>query len=117
MDRKEINVNTKTKGVIVYATPKIPGKIGDWILLVSYVKLANVFGDGKKYEMIYIYASIAVKGEHLMTPCITKYPFSFGITDNFNFYEATKEERKQIQNKLKRMKWKYVKAINKIIDR
>ncbi len=116
-NRNEINVTLDTKGILVYAIPKrAKTSIGEWILLIGHVENAfGIFGD--KFEMIYVHASICVKGSHLMYPGCSKRPFPFGTTNNYTFYEATEEERKHMQDLIKRMKLKYVKALNKIVDR
>lgn len=116
-NRNEINVTLDTKGILVYAIPtRAKRSIGDWILLIEHVE--NVFGIfGDEYEMIYVHASICVKGNRLIYPGCSKNPFPFGITNNYAFYEATEEERKHMQDLIKGVRLKYVKALNKIIDR
>ena len=116
-NRNEINVTLDTKGILVYAIPKITKtSVGEWILLIDHVENAfGIFGD--KYEMIYAHASICVKGSRLTYPGCSKRPFPFGTTNNYTFYEATEEERKHMQGLIKRMRLKYVKTLNKVIDR
>jgi hypothetical protein len=117
-NRNEINVTLDTKGILVYAIPKMAKttSIGEWILLIGHVE--NTFGIfGDKYEMIYVHASICVKGSHLIYPGCSKIPFPFGTTNHYTFYEVTEKERKHMQDLIKRMRLKYVKALNKMIDR
>ena len=115
-NRNEINVTLDTKGILVYAIPKISKNIGEWILLIGHVENAfGIFGD--KYEMIYAHASICVQGNRLTYPGCSKSPFPFGTTNHYTFYEATEKERKHMQDLIKRMQLKYVKALNKVIDR
>jgi hypothetical protein len=117
-NRNKINVTLDTKGILVYAIPKMAKttSIGEWILLIGHVE--NTFGIfGNEYEMIYVHASICVKGSHLIYPGCTKDSFPFGVTRSYDFYEVTEEERKHMQDLIKRNGLKYVKALNKMIDR
>lgn len=115
-NRNEINVTLDTKGILVYAIPKIAKNIGEWILLIDHVENTyGIFGD--KYEMIYAHASICIKGNRLTYPGCSKNPFPFGTTNHYTFYEVAEKERKHMQDLIKRMRLKYVKTLNKIIDR
>lgn len=112
-DRNKINVTLNTKGVLVYTRSKTSN--GKWILLIDHIEAkTGIFGS--EYEMIYAYASICVN-KGLTYPIWSKSSFPFGVTRSFDFYEVTEEERKHMQDFIKRNGLKYVKALNKIIDR
>jgi hypothetical protein len=116
-DRNEINVTLGTKGILVCAKPKWPLRsVGYWILLIDNIKIATgIFGN--VYEMIYAYASICVKGNNLLYTGCTKGSVPFGTINNYTFYEVTEEEKKHMQDLIKRRRLKYVKALNKMINR
>lgn len=117
MDRKEIIIDDSTKGIIAYAKPRL-FTLPDWIVLVSNTTLcADIFG--RPYYVVYTYSSSPLcLGDNVMpSGGVTKYPEAFCTTNSFKFYEVTEDERKHILELIKSQNLKYVKALNRLIDR
>lgn len=112
-ERQPIDITIGTKGIVVRAIPNEKNNEiykCEWVLLVSHVKT-----DGADKLLLYRHASINNKGWHLTGP--SKKPILWGRVDYYDFYLATEEEKKQIKEQLLSNGLKYVKAINKVIDR
>ena len=110
---EEIILTPITKGVAVHAVPNENNKdpyAGEWILLVSHTSI-NLQGELVAYR----YASIRLNGHITLGP--SKKPILWGKVNNYIFYVATKEEKKQLRDLLLEHNMKYIKSINKLIDR
>jgi hypothetical protein len=117
--REEIIIEDGVKGVFVKAKARTL-KYDDWILLVSNIQteIKPGYGDAP-VNMVYCYGCKILAhdyiDEHLDE--VNKKPFSFGDASHYRFYIATKEEKKVIIDMLKAKNLKYVKGINKVVDR
>ncbi len=102
--RKEIALKPDMKGLFVIAKSRTI-MYSDWILLVSHVT----------EDVIYCYASIDLS----LGLCdeLSKKPFALGIAEHYRFYKPTEEEIEIITKKFKAKNLKYIKGINKVIDR
>lgn len=117
MDRKEIIIDGSTKGIIAYAKPRLYN-LPDWIVLVSNTtRCTDIFG--RHYYVVYTYSSSPLLLGDSVNPSgnVTKSPWPFCTTDSFKFYEVTEDERKHILELIKSKKLKYVKSLNRLIDR
>ncbi len=102
--REEITLEPDIKGLFVMAKSRTI-MYGDWILLVSHVTV----------DVIYCYASIDLSfgfGDE-----VNKKPFALGIAEHYRFYKPTEEEIEIITKMFKAKNLKYIKGINKVIDR
>lgn len=115
--REEIIMEPGMKGIIVCA--KCAKKTffspidRKWIILVESVKSNNdlncVAND------IIRWVSYCVETDEAFIN--TNIPQCWGNTTNYKFYLATNEEKQIIKDIIRRNKFKYVKALNKLIRR
>lgn len=114
--REEITIEPGMKGLFVIAKSRTI-MYSDWILLVSHV--TNEPRQHTDYthlvDMLYCYASIDLSfgvGDE-----VNKKPFALGIAEHYRFYKPTEEEIEIITKMFKAKNLKYIKGINKVIDR
>ena len=114
--RKEIRMEPGVRGLFVKAEAR-ERKYHDWILLVSHVAIeTRNINEVEPINMVYCYGCKNIKYNGSINE-VSKIHFSFGNASHYRFYKATEEEKKVIINMLKAKKLKYVKCINKVIDR
>lgn len=112
-ERIPIELNMHTKGIIVYAVPKISG-LSYWILLISHVDTDDTFG----VNGFHIYRHLA----HCFGTGITFINKDFsasawGYSNHYDFFLANDKEREVIKNAFKRYDVRYAKIANKLIQR
>ena len=115
--RKEIRMEPGVRGLFVKAKARI-SKYDDWILLVSHVAIETRINAIGPINMVYCYGckNMRYDGDGGIND-VSKTHFSFGDASHYRFYKATEEEKKVIINMLKARKLKYIKVINKVVDR
>lgn len=116
MDRVEIEIKPGVKGVIVTTEP-IKYTTHRWVILISNVIQIKT-NDGTIYNKIYCYGCRRMIDS--IDPDIdevSKKEIYFGDTPNHKFYISTKDEKDLLLSMFKEKGLKYVKSINKVIDR
>ncbi len=108
---EEITISKATKGRIVRAVDKFWPDY-QWVLLISHVELSK-FDDGM-YNKVFCHVTYCRKNGGTIVNRIPKY---WSVTKFFQFYEPTEDDREAIRNILKNKNVRFVKIINKIIDR
>lgn len=115
--REKITVDTNTaKGKIIYAKSLTEYNI-DWILLISHTAEVESFIRGTRTNDIEIHTHLAIncssRRGHILQDVI------WGRTkrDGFEYYEPTEAEIKEIKQILIDNNKKYVKILNRVIDR
>lgn len=113
-ERTPIDINVYTKG-LVYAVPTVSdlSMVSDWLIVIAKTEKRS-----DEHRNIYRYASIRLK-DSIKRSAIppTKIPILWGNTRNYNFYAATQEQKQQMRKYLLDNNLKYVKVINKLIER
>ena len=118
-DREEINILPGIKGIFVRAEA-CEMFYSNWLLLISHVTTETREEDGENYNLIYSYVCKDITSPHNIAELcddVKKTPFEFGDASHYKFYRATEKEKNVIINMLKAKKYKYIKVINKVIDR
>lgn len=118
-DREEINILPGIKGVFVRAEA-CEMFYSDWLLLISHVTTEIIEESDTMGYLIYCYACKDItSAPNIAEFCdeVKKTPFEFGDASHYKFYRATEKEKNTIINMLKAKKYKYIKGINKVIDR
>jgi ribulose bisphosphate carboxylase small subunit len=115
-EREPIEITTSTKGAIVLAK-STRSDFEDWIILIEYVTETNDYGAFRNDLMIYTHVSWKV-GADLDDANVGKNK-NWGVVKGFGykFYKATEEEKNIIKKILKSHDKKYIRIINKLIDR
>lgn len=115
--RKEVTMEPGVRGLFVKAKAR-ERKYHDWILLVSHVAIeTRNINDVVPINMVYCYGCKNMQYNDSSVNEVSKIHFSFGDASHYRFYKATEEEKKVIINMLKAKKLKYIKVINKVVDR
>lgn len=114
-DREEINILPGIKGIFVRAEA-CEMFYSDWLLLISHVTTETREEDGENYNLIYCYVCADAINPGIYDE-VKKTPFEFGDASHYKFYRATDKEKNTLINMLKAKKYKYIKGINKVIDR
>lgn len=111
-EREEINIDPDTRGIIVFAKETTPIKhYGDWILLIDRLERAG----GDEY---FIYTHICKRADiGDCKPNVGHISWGFLYGMDFKFYKPTPEEIQIVKDILKENNKKFVKGINKVIDR
>lgn len=113
-ERQPIEITTRTKGIVVYAVPNKnidESYEASWLLLISHV----IYNENKELA-IYRHVSVRLShGQYTLGP--SKTPILWGKAHRYDFYLAPDEAKKLIKEQLTKSGLKYVKAINKVIDR
>ena len=114
--REPIEISTLSKGAIVFAKSTRP-YFSDWVLLIDYVTETNEHGVFCDDLMIYTHVSWIV-GANLDDANVDKNK-NWGVVKGYGykFYKATEEEKNIIKQIIKSHNKKYIKIINKLIDR
>ena len=110
-DLKKINVDENTpKGTILYASDKISER---WLILVDrVVPLEN------GYKTIIRHVSYDISGKRFLCDKINFTTSTWGSTAaGYDFYIASKEQRKFIIDLMAKNGIKYVKVLNRMIKR
>lgn len=114
---KEFFPSDDVKGIFLYVTEngKLPfvGNRNDWILLVDrFIKKQ----DSDKF-IIATHSSFSFFNNGIyIKPELTE-TFIWGTTENHNFYLLSKEQKKYYIKQLTRCGYKFVKSINRLIER
>lgn len=104
---KKINIDTKTKGIILFAKGK--GGYDDWLVLVTRV-------DELGSETFRIYGDIfhnITKNQWYFSNGYKNY--TWGSTNHWDFFKPTKKQKQIIVDALRERGYKYVPILNKII--
>ena len=116
MDRIEIEIEPGVKGVIVTTEP-VKYATYRWVILISNVIQIKT-NDGTIYNKIYCYGCRRmITGIDPDIDEVSKKEIYFGDTPNHKFYISTKDEKDLLLSMFKEKGLKYVKSINKVIDR
>lgn len=109
MRRVKVDISTNTRGVIVLAK----GKDGraDWLVMVTRV---DDVGSGVLKIYGYIFYNISKK-EWYFSDGDENY--AWGNIDHWDFFEPTIEQKQIIIGELKKMGYKYVPILNKLIKK
>ena len=115
-EREPLEITTSTKGVIAFAK-STRSVFDDWIILIDYVVETNEHGVFRNDLMIYTHVSWKM-GADLDDANVDKNK-NWGVVKGFGykFYKATEEEKNIIKKILKLHDKKYIRIINKLIDR
>lgn len=115
-EREPIDISTLSKGAIVFAKSTRP-VFSDWLLLIDYVTETNDYGAFRNDLMIYTHVSWNVE-TNLDDANVDKNK-NWGVVKGYGykFYKATEEEKNIIKKILKSHNKKYIRVINKLIDR
>ena len=109
MRRIKVDISTNTRGVIVFAK----GKNGhaDWLVMVT-----RVDGVGSRNLKIYghIFYNISEKVWYFSDG---NENYAWGYINNWDFFEPTIEQKQIIIGELKKMGYKYVPILNKLIKK
>ena len=119
MEQEEIKMEPGVRGLFVKAKARTL-KYNDWILLISHVQTEIKPGYGDlPVDMLYCYGCKNISYDYIDKHIdeVNKKPFAFGDASHYKFYKPTEEEKEIIINMLKAKKLKYIKGINKVIDR
>lgn len=106
-EREEININLYTRGIITFAKEEGKRNYGDWLILISHVEDEGL-----------IYTHVCKRVD--LPDCVPRVrTISWGYIkgEGFKFYKPTPEEIQIVKDILKRNNKKFVKGINKVIDR
>lgn len=111
---KKADIGLGTKGKIVFLKAKKPEDgYTDWVLLISEIT-EEVDSEGKPYTIIKRYISYKISNKREF---INVNHTWWGYLNNYDAYEPTDEQVQIIKNILKKHNLKYVRTLNKIIDR
>ena len=115
-EREPIEITTSTKGAIVFAK-STRSAFSNWVLLIDYVTETNDYGAFRNDLMIYTHVSWRMDAS-LDDANVDKNK-NWGVVKGFGykFYKATEEEKNIIKKILKSHNKKYIRIINKLIDR
>lgn len=115
---EEISLSSKVRGIIVLAEPKdyhsFMGDRKHWVLLISHINdedKSPVIGERKG---IYRHLSYNIENGAYF---LSKDASMWGQIEYYNFYLATQEQKQLIKDTLKKHGLKYVRLLNRIIDR
>lgn len=115
-EREPLEITTSTKGMIAFAksTRKY---FDDWILLIDHVTESNGQGGFNNDLMIYTHVSWNIRAS--LDNANVDRNKNWGVVKEFGykFYKATEEEKNIIKQILKSHDKKYIRIINKLIDR
>lgn len=118
-DGEEINITPEIKGVFAKAE-SCEMFYSDWLLLISHVTAKTIEEGSEMYNLIHCYACKDITSNPnipKLRDYVSKTPFEFAEASHYKFYRATEKEKNVIINMLKAKKYKYIKVINKVIDR
>lgn len=115
-EREPLEITTSTKGVIVFAK-STRAIFDDWILLIDYVTETNDYGAFRNDLKICTHVSWRVDAN--LDDANVDRNKNWGVVKGygFKFYKATEEEKNIIKKILKSHNKKYIRIINKLIDR
>ena len=111
-EREEININLYTRGIITFAKEE-KRNYGDWLILISHVEEENrIDCEGLIYTHVYKRVDLPD-----CEPRVQTISWGYIKGQGFKFYKPTPEEIQIVKDILKRNNKKFVKGINKVIDR
>ena len=115
-EREPIEITTSTRGAIVFAK-STRSAFDDWLMLIDYVTETNDYGFYRNDLMIYTHVSWRMDAS-LDDANVGKNK-NWGVVKGYGykFYKATEEEKNIIKKILKSHNKKYIRIINKLIDR
>lgn len=114
--RQEITLDINSKGILVHAENDFDAHSGSyWLLLISHVKERELV-DGTVEIVIYRHASF-FNGLNYEWEGASENPENWGGIDGYKFYTVTEEEKNMIKCILKKKGFKYIKGINKLMQR
>ena len=112
MEKQEITLTPKIKGIVVHAhLDKANDFPDDWIILIESVEEpygSHITLHVKRYVSYCIQSGITN---------VSKTPGNWGYINGYKFYIATEEEKQKIKDILRKNNLKYVRVLNKVIDR
>ena len=115
--REKITVGANTaKGKIIYAKSLTEDNF-DWILLISHTVELKSFIRGTWTNDIEIYTHLAVCCSSRRVHILQDVVWGRTKRDGFEYYESTEAEIKEIKQILRENNKKYVKILNRVIDR
>ena len=116
MEKQEITLTPGMKGIIVHAqldncrSPFTCITEDDWIILIAEVENdSGNIGLHVKRHVSYCIQSGDTN--------VSRSPGNWGYINGYKFYIATDEEKQKIKDILRKNNLKYIRALNKVIDR
>ena len=107
--RQEIEITDDTKGVLAYAVSE-EGYGGKWLLIIDrVVETTTVMGGA-------VVAHIA-KRLHSSEIYVGGVIFTYLKPNTMKYYTVTDKEKKELKKLLKQYNKRYIKGINRLIDR
>lgn len=107
-----------TKGVLLYAVPTgtspFCGGVNDWVLLVDKL-VPSIYEDGEFY--VATHASYSFSHHVFFIKPDLEKTFFWGGTSNYDFYLLSKTQKKFFIEQLRSCGYKFIKAINKLVER
>lgn len=107
--RQEIDITENTKGVLAYAVSE-EGYGGQWLLIIDRVIESPAMND------LAIIAHIA-KRLHGADIFVGNVTFAYLKLNKMKYYTVTDKEKKELKKLLKLHNKRYIKGINRLIDR
>ena len=115
--REKITVDANTaKGKIIYAK-SLTGYNVDWILLISHTVELESFIKGAWTNDVEINTHLAICCSSTRGHILQDVVWGRTKRDGFEYYEPTEAEIKEIKQILRENNKKYVKILNRVIDR
>lgn len=113
-EREELNINLYTRGIITFAKEEGKRNYGDWLILISHIEEENrIDCEGHIYTHVCKRVDLPFDCE----PWVQATSWGYIKGQGFKFYKPTPEEIQIVKDILKRNNKKFVKGINKVIDR
>jgi len=107
--RKEIEITENTKGVLAYAVSE-ESYGGEWLLIIDRVVESPTMND------LVIIAHIAHR-LHTTEVFVGGVEFAYLMATRVKYYTVTDKEKKELKKLLKQYNKRYIKGINRLIDR
>ena len=107
--RKEIEITESTKGVLAYAVSE-ESDGGQWLLIIDRVVESPAMND------LVIIAHIAER-LHSADIFVGNVTFAYLKLNKMKYYTVTDKEKKELKKLLKVYNKRYIKGINRLIDR
>ena len=108
-EREEIEITEGTKGVLAYAVSE-ESYGGKWLIIIDRVVECPAMND------LAIIAHIA-KRLHTDEIYVGGVTFAYRMATKMKYYTVTEQEKKELNKLLKQHNKRYIKGINRLIDR
>ena len=118
MEKQEITLTPGMKGIIVHAqldncrSPFTCITEDDWIILIESIE-KDAYGGAENLHLRRHVSYCIQSG----ATNISRNPGNWGYINGYKFYIATDEEKQKIKDILRKNNLKYIRALNKVIDR